>query len=93
MFEVDFCDMVATIWFDASAVADADMEGIGLFENGGNLFYSIDALTTISLYDKALLRKFYKSKRNRMIAQRNSIVTAFGPAMVERVGFMSRSNA
>lgn len=87
MFEIEFEEMFADVWFDDRDRAYADEEGIGKFENGDNLFHSLDALTTVAAYDRALLGKHYKAKRNRLLAQRNAIVTAFGTEMVERVGF------
>jgi len=87
MFEQEFQEITAHIWFDDRDRAYADEEGIGRFENGWNLFCAFDALTTVAAYDRALLGKHYKAKYNRLLAQRNAIVSAFGPEMAERVGF------
>ena len=87
MFEQDFNNMFADIWFDDRDRAIADMEGIGKFSEGSNTFHSLDALIVIRKYDKALNGKHHYAKLNRLRAQRNSIVTAFGPEMVDRVGY------
>ena len=79
--------MNVIIWFDNRDRAIADHEGIGKFENGYNTFSTLDALTTIAAYDRALLGNHNETKRNRLRAQRNSIVNAFGPEMVLQVGF------
>ena len=85
--EIKFEDMSVTIWFDDRARADAYEEGIGTFKNGWNIFHTADALKTIDCYDRALKGKhYYKSKRRRLVSQRNMIVTAFGPEMVDIVG-------
>lgn len=87
MFDVDFDDMFADVWFDDRDRAIADQEGIGKFENGVNVFHSIDALIIIRKYDRVLKKDHYSSKLNRIRAQRNAIVNAFGPDMVDKVGF------
>ena len=87
MFEQDFGDMFADVWFDERDRAYAYEEGIGEFVAGYNTFHSSDALIAIRKYDRSLLSKHYASKRNRLRAQRNSLVTAFGPGMVARVGY------
>jgi len=90
MFEQKLEDMTVHVWFDIKGCEDADQEGIGIFSNGFNLFSTIDALTAIAAYDSAIMRKHFRAKRNRLIAQRNAIVTAFGPEMADIVGFSKR---
>ena len=90
MFNNDFDNMFADIWFDARDVSIADQEGIGFFQLGDNTMHSLDALIIIRKYDNALKGKHYATKRNRLLAQRNSIATAFGPEMVERTGFTGK---
>ena len=87
MFEQEFDNMFADIWFDDRDARLADEEGIDFFESGNNTLHSIDALIIIRKYDNSLKSDHYKSKRNRLIAQRNSIVTAFGPEMADLVGY------
>jgi hypothetical protein len=89
MFEQEFENMFADIWFDDRDARIASEEGIGDFDSGDNTFHSLDALIIIRKYDNALKGKHYKSKRNRIIAQRNSIASAFGPEMIDRVGLAS----
>ena len=87
MFEQEFDNMFADVWFDDRDRAHADEEGIGVFSTGVNTLHAIDALVIIRKYDNALRANHYASKRNRMRAQRNSLVTAFGPEMADRVGY------
>lgn len=89
MFDQDFSDMFAHVWFDSRDVSHASEEGIGDYDEGENLMHSNDSLIAVRKYDSALKGTHYAAKRNRLIAQRNAIVTAFGPEMVERVGFFS----
>lgn len=87
MFEQEFDQMFADVWFDERDRAYASEEGVGDFEAGDNTLHSIDALVVIHKYDCALRGQHYATKRNRLRAQRNAIVTAFGPEMVERAGY------
>lgn len=89
MFEQDFENLFRNVFFGVKDVAEADEEGIGKFTLGDNIFHTLDAIITVRKYDKALLNKHYAPKRNRMCAQRNCIVTAFGPEMAEKLGFAS----
>lgn len=87
MFKQEFDNMFADVWFDERDSGFADSEGIGEFVPGVNTMHSLDAIIVIRKYDRALRGKHYSSKIKRLRAQRNSIVTAFGPEMVERVGY------
>lgn len=87
MFEQEFENMFADVWFDERDRAYADEEGIGSFEAGFNTLHSLDAIIAIRKYDRALRGGHYKTKKNRLRAQRNSLVNAFGPEMADRVGF------
>ena len=87
MFEQEFDNMFADVWFDERDRAYASEEGIGDFNAGANTFHSLDAVIAIRKYDRSLLSRHYATKKNRLRAQRNSIVSAFGPEMVSRVGF------
>ncbi len=87
MFEQDFDNMFADVWFDERDCAYAYEEGIGEFDAGANTMHSNDAVIAVRKYDRALRGTHYAGKRNRLRAQRNSLVTAFGPEMVERVGY------
>lgn len=87
MLEQEFENMFADVWFDSKDVSYASEEGIGEFSSGLNTFHTNDALVTISKYDRSLMQNHYSSKRNRLRAQRNSIVSAFGIDMVNRVGY------
>lgn len=87
MFEQEFDNMFADVWFDDRDRAHADEEGIGYFTAGTNTLHSMDAVIIIRKYDRALRGTHYASKRNRMRAQRNAMVTAFGPEMADRVGY------
>lgn len=87
MFEIEFEEMFADVWFDDRDRAYAYEEGCGDFVHGNNTMHSLDAIITIRRYDSALLGKHYAGKRNRLRAQRNAIVTAFGPEMADRVGY------
>ena len=87
MFEQEFDNMFADVWFDERDRAYASEEGIGDFNAGPNTFHSLDAVVAIRKYDRSLLSRHYATKKNRLRAQRNSIVSAFGPEMVSRVGF------
>jgi hypothetical protein len=89
MFEQEFENMFADVWFDERDRAYASEEGIGNFEAGVNTFHSLDAVVAIRKYDRSLRSKHYAAKKNRLRAQRNSLVSAFGPEMAERVGFAS----
>ena len=86
MFDTNFEDMFADIWFDDRDARIASSEGIGDFQHGNNCLHSLDAMTAVRKYDWALKQSHYAAKRNRLRAQRNAIVTAFGPDMIERVG-------
>lgn len=88
----EFEDMFAEVWFDDRDSRYASEEGIGEFPLGHNCLHFLDALIIVRKYDWALRGDYYKAKRNRLVAQRNSIVTAFGPEMVDRVGFASGKN-
>lgn len=86
MFEQGFDNMFADVWFDDRDKSEADEEGIGKYCSGFNTFHTMDALTAIASYDRALRGNHYKAKRNRLLAQRNCIAMAFGPEMIDRVG-------
>lgn len=79
--------MFADVWFDSRDCDYASEEGIGEFQNGANTMHSSDAVIAVRKYDRALRGDHYAAKRNRLRAQRNSLVTAFGPEMAERVGY------
>lgn len=87
MFEQEFENMCANIWFDDRDRAHASEEGVGDFQAGYNTMHTNDALVAVRKYDRALRGEHYATKRNRLRAQRNAIVTAFGPEMAERVGY------
>lgn len=87
MFEQEFENMFADVWFDDRDRAYASEEGVGDFQSGANTMHTNDALIAVRKYDHALRGKHYATKRNRLRAQRNAIVTAFGPEMAERVGY------
>ena len=87
MFEQEFDNMFAEIWFDDAAKSDASQEGIGEFDKGWNTLHSLDALIAVRQYDVSLGGTFPACKRKRLLAQRNSLVSAFGPEMEQRVGF------
>lgn len=87
MLEQEFENMFADVWFDERDRAYAAEEGIGFFEAGTNTLHSLDAIIAIRKYDRALRDDHYKTKKNRLRAQRNSLVNAFGPEMADRVGF------
>ena len=87
MFDQEFESMFADVWFDERDRAYADEEGIGFFDAGVNTLHSLDAIIAVRKYDRALRGDHYATKRNRLRAQRNSLVTAFGPEMAERVGY------
>lgn len=87
MFEQEFDNMFADVWFDDRDCGHASEEGIGDFEPGTNTLHSIDAVIVVRKYDHALRGTHYAGKRNRMRAQRNALVTAFGPEMADRVGY------
>jgi len=72
MFEQEFNDMFANVWFDDRDLAYASEEGIGEFQAGANLMHSNDALVAVRKYDRALRGDHYAAKRNRLRAQRNS---------------------
>lgn len=87
MFEQEFDNMFADVWFDDRDRALASQEGIGEFDTGANTLHSLDAVIVVRKYDRALRGDHYAAKRGRLRAQRNSVVTAFGPEMAERVGY------
>lgn len=87
MFEQHFDNMFADVWFDDRDRAHASEEGVGDFTTGTNTLHSLDALIIIRKYDRALRGNHYAAKRNRLHAQRNALVTAFGPEMADRVGY------
>ena len=78
--------MIAIVWFDKRDADIADEEGIGKFPAGGNEISDSQAREIIKKYDRALRHKNYRAKRNRLLAQRNSIATAFGPEFIESIG-------
>ena len=84
-FEQSFEDMFADVWFDERDRALASEEGIGDFEAGDNTLHSLDALILIRKYDRVLRQDHYRAKRNRLAAQRGSIINAFGPEMLARL--------
>ena len=91
MFEQELYQMTAGVWFGEKDVSYADQEGLGHFHAGFNKLDSETALNVVRLYDKAMINKHYATKRNRLRAQRNAIVTAFGQDMVELVGIARSS--
>lgn len=87
MFDQEFDEMIADVWFDSRDAALANEHGIGELEEGWNTFHSNDALVAVRKYDLALKGNHYVRTARRLRAQRNSIVDSFGPDMAERVGY------
>lgn len=92
MFEQEFHEMTASIFVEAGLAEILSASNVGLGSlgmcAGFNHISSARGLEIINKIDS--MRKWFpKHLVKRIRAFRNSVVTNFGPEMVEKVGFWS----